>query len=203
MKTLTATLTAAQRSNSALPYVGAKLADYCGYARRARPSRIYTGVEPSDPVAAALAPDGSLVRLRRKTDTTTMELQVGGSSDDSYENSGLNTPTATKPLADPSDEYVGVRFQGVTIGQGVNILHAALSFVFSGDVEPADPKGTLYGDDADNAAAFGSGASDISNRTPTMATVAVDEADVLNHDLTFVELAEVTAIVQEIIDRGT
>ncbi len=154
-------------------------------------------------MAAALAPDGSLVRLRRKTDTTTLELQVGGSSDDSYENSGLNTPTATKPLADASDEYVGVRFQGVTIGQGVNILHAALSFVFSGDVEPADPKGTLYGDDADNAAAFGSGASDISNRTPTMATVAVDEADVLNHDLTFVELAEVTAIVQEIIDRGT
>ncbi len=73
----------------------------------------------------------------------------------------------------------------------------------AGDSEPADPEGTLYADDVDDAAAFGSGANDISGRTPTMATVAVDESDLLNEDVNFVDLADVTLIVQEIVDRGT
>ncbi len=179
------------------------LADYWGYGRRARPSRVYTGAEASDPVAVALSPDGSLIRLRRETDAVTLELQVGASTDDSYENSGANFPTDQESLADANDEYVGVRFQGVTIAQGATILHAVLSFVFSGDSEPADPEGTLYADDVDDAAAFGSGANDISGRTPTMATVAVDESDLLNEDVNFVDLADVTLIVQEIVDRGT
>ncbi len=203
MKTLTSTLQATQRANSGSPYVEALLADYWGYGRRARPSRVYTGAEASDPVAVALSPDGSLIRLRRETDAVTLELQVGASTDDSYENSGANFPTDQESLADANDEYVGVRFQGVTIAQGATILHAVLSFVFSGDSEPADPEGTLYADDVDDAAAFGSGANDISGRTPTMATVAVDESDLLNEDVNFVDLADVTLIVQEIVDRGT
>ena len=141
MKTLTSTLEAAQQSNSGAPYVEALLADYWGYARRARPERVYTGAEASDPVAAALSPDGSLVRLRRETDAVTLALQVGASADDSYENTGTNTPTDQEPLADATDEYVGVRFQGVTIAQGATILHAVLSFVNSGD-GGGNPEGT-------------------------------------------------------------
>ncbi len=202
MKTLTSTLEAAQRASSGRPYVQALLADYDGYARRARLSRVYTGAEQEDATAAAMAPDGSLLRLRRYTQAALLELQVGASADDGYETvAGVNRITDQEPLADSSSEYVGVRFQGVTIPQGATILRAGLSFVFSDQVN-GDPEGTIYGDDSDNAAAFTTGTNNISNRTPTTATVSIDETGLLSDYATFVELAEVTAIVQEIVDRG-
>jgi hypothetical protein len=67
MKTLTSTLEAAQRSSSGSPYVAAVLADYDGYARRVRPRRVYTGAEEVLQHAAAVAGDGSLIRVRLQT----------------------------------------------------------------------------------------------------------------------------------------
>jgi hypothetical protein len=65
VKTLTATLEAAQRSVSSSPYVEALVADYWGYARRGRPVRVYDGAEQVLQHAAAVSPgDGSLIRAR-------------------------------------------------------------------------------------------------------------------------------------------
>jgi hypothetical protein len=64
VKSLTASLLAAQRSASALPYVRAVLADYDGYAQRGRFTRHYDGVEAANFHAAVIASDGALVRLR-------------------------------------------------------------------------------------------------------------------------------------------
>ena len=71
MKTLTATLEAAQRASTGTPYVEALFADYWGYVRRARPVRVYTGAEQVLQHAAALSPgDGSLIRVRLETSGT-------------------------------------------------------------------------------------------------------------------------------------
>jgi hypothetical protein len=201
LKSLTPALQAAQRSNSALPYVNAVFDDYWGYARRARFQRFYTGAEPQDPVAAARAPDGSLIRLRRFTQAETLALQVAASADDSYENSGVNSPTEDSPLVDADDEYAGYRFQNVTAPQGATILRAALSIVVGGS-NATSPQGLLYGHDTDNAPVFTSGTNNIGGRTPTAATVAVNQTGLPFDGSTFVEIADVTAIVQEIVDRG-
>ena len=203
MKTLTSTLEAAQRSSSGKPYIEALVADYEGYARRARPERVYSGSDPSDPVAAAIAPDGSLLRLRRVTQAATLELQVRESADDSYENSGINEPDADFGwLADADDEYAGYRWQGVAVPRGATILKATFHVVWPSIQSPGDPLGTLYGDDADDSAQFTTGTNDISGRTATTATVAIDESALLADSVTFIELADVTAIVQEIVDRA-
>lgn len=203
MKTLTATLEAAQRSPSGRPYIEALVADYWGYARRARPQRVYTGSEQADPVDGCLAPDGSLVRLRRFTQAGSLELQVRQFDDDSYENSGVANPAEEAGfVADADDEYVGFRWQGVVVPQGATILDARLSVVWGPFGGADNPLGTLYGEDADDAAVFSSGANDISARTATTATVAIDESglDVDSHE--FAEMADVTAIVQEIVSRA-
>jgi hypothetical protein len=158
-----------------------------------------------DQAAAAIAPDGSLVRLRRVAQTATLELQVAASADDAEEN-GTNTDiTELQPISDDPNDYQGFRFTSVALPQGATILHASLQFVF-GSTPSDGPEGTLYGEDADNSAAFsaGVGNSDVSSRTSTTATVAIDRDDLgaLADDVTFYELAEVTAIVQEIVDRG-
>ena len=62
VKTLTSTLLAAQLSESSQPYVKAKVDDYWGNVARLRFSRYYSGVEDDGFVAAAVAPDGSLIR---------------------------------------------------------------------------------------------------------------------------------------------
>jgi hypothetical protein len=71
LKSLTATLEAAQRASTGTPYVRARLADFWGYARGGRPERVYTGAEQVLQHAAAVSPgDGSLIRVRLQTTGT-------------------------------------------------------------------------------------------------------------------------------------
>ena len=200
MKTLSAALEAAQKSNSGLPYIEALVDDYWGYGARARPQELYAGAEPDDPAAAGIAPDGSLIRLRRLTQAATIERAVAASADDAWENNGTPVTTATGVNTDDTDEYVGARFLEITIPQGATILLAR--FLVAPQGSGNDPVGTLYGEDADNSAAFTTGANNLSGRAATTATVAIDETGLPDDGLTYVDLAEVTAIVQEIVDRG-
>jgi hypothetical protein len=68
VKTLSATLQAAQRSASSVPYIRAVFADYDVYARRGRFQRHYDGAEAAGFHAAVIAPDGSLVRAHGRDD---------------------------------------------------------------------------------------------------------------------------------------
>jgi hypothetical protein len=200
VKTLTPALEAAQKAQSALPYVEALLADYDGYARRGRFTRHYSGAEQAGPAAAALAPDGSLVRLRRETDVTTVEYQVGASADDAFEMSGTVTLTDTSANIDATSEYFGARFTGVAIPQGATILRARLLLVLPTGND--DPLHTIYGDDADNAAQFTTGANDISGRAATAAVVTWDSTDLGGDGASFIASPDIKAVVQEIVDRG-
>lgn len=69
MDTLSATLKAAQRSPARTPSLTLTLRDQRFQKPRLKWSRLYSGAEADSPVAAAIAPDGSLVRARNDAGT--------------------------------------------------------------------------------------------------------------------------------------
>ncbi len=64
MRSLTATLLAAQRSASAAPYLRVEVADRRPEVARPVFERLYAGAEPDSPHAAVMAGDGALLRAR-------------------------------------------------------------------------------------------------------------------------------------------
>ena len=128
-----------------------------------------------------------------------MESQVAASADDAFENATVVTLTGIQALADDVDEWVGVRFPGVALLQGVTIVEAHLEFVL--DATGDNPDVDIWANDVDNAAAFTTGASNISGRVKTTATVAWDTAALGGDGATFFPTPDLTAIVQEIVNR--
>jgi hypothetical protein len=200
LKTLTASLEAAQKAASSLPYVEALFADYDGYARRGRFTRHYSGAEPASPAAAAIAPDGSLVRLRRLLNAVTLEYQVAASADDAAENNHNVVVDGAQTLVNDIDEWVGVRFLGVALPQGATILRAVLAFVLATGND--DPAVEIFGNDVDDAATFTTATDEISTRAQTAASVVWDVAALGGDDARFFETPDIAAVVQEIVDRG-
>ena len=64
MRSLPPELLAAQRSDSATPYLKVTIADRIGGIRRLAFQRLYTGLEPDGYHAATMPADGSLLRAR-------------------------------------------------------------------------------------------------------------------------------------------
>lgn len=134
---------------------------------------------------------------------TTFNVAVSASADDGHENSSgtVNTTNTFSIIVDATNEWIGVRFQNVTVPSGATINSASLSFVpsSSGD-EPNHP---IYGNDVDNAAAFTAGAtSDISTRTRTTATVTWSSTNLGATGTSLHSTPDLATIVQEIIDRA-
>lgn len=135
---------------------------------------------------------------------TTLNLQVAASADDAFEDqTGDTNINATDETSDQIDEWFGFRWQSVTVPQGATINSATFSpWVISSVLD--EPYHDIYGQDADNAAAFsdGTGNEDISTRTQTTATYFWDVADLVSGGgFEAVSDANIAAIVQEIIDR--
>jgi len=72
MRTLSATLLAAQKAAVRRPYVEAKFDDFWGDRPRLRFTRYYTGAEVEGPSAVVVAADGSLNRARIDPSTNTL-----------------------------------------------------------------------------------------------------------------------------------
>jgi len=130
---------------------------------------------------------------------TTLNLQVGASLDDASEDTGVSVATTAVNIRnDTTYDWSGVRFQSVTIPAGSTINTAVpqinVAFTSNDDVNV-----NIYAEDADNAAAFSTGLNDISNRTPTTATVSRNATAV---GTGWYSLPDVTALVQEVVDRA-
>jgi hypothetical protein len=140
---------------------------------------------------------------------TTLNLQVGASSDDAYQDSG-GTANITSAAAaagtgtsgvTPLRTY-GVRFTSVTIPQGASIVSANLT-VCKRNTTFNDVRGTWFGQADDNAATF-SGGEDMTARTQTSATVVCSE-NISRTDGVFYAFptgASWVSIVQEIVNRS-
>lgn len=140
---------------------------------------------------------------------TGLALQVSASADDADENGvGTVSIVATNPLCDATNEWLGWRFQNVTVPKGSAILHALFSMCPDSQLND-EPNHTFYAEAADNAAQFAVSANNISNRTRTAASVLWSSADLgLNTTmdptpgLNFRTAPDFKDLVQEVVSRG-
>lgn len=111
---------------------------------------------------------------------TVLNLQVSASADDAYQESNGDTSiTATAELIDREDEWIGLRWQNVTIPQGSTILSADLQ-VWITDSTTDEPYISILVEDADNSSAFSAGSNndDISSRSVNAYSVDIDNSNI-------------------------
>jgi len=130
---------------------------------------------------------------------TTLNLQVGASSDDVHQAGGGNvTLTGTTISVGTTTEWAGFRFQNVTIPPGSIINTASIQVkVFSTTFD--DPNVDIYGEDVDDASTFVASNNNISNRTRTTAKTTWNNTGIGSGFRTSPDIA---AVIQEIIDRA-
>ena len=102
-------------------------------------------------------------------------VAVAASADDANEvvSSGIVSISGTT-IALQNDRIGGFRFDGVEIPQGATIARAWIQFTSAITIAGGGTAAAvvdIYGEDADDAAAFTTGAANISSRTQTTATV--------------------------------
>jgi type II secretory pathway pseudopilin PulG len=97
-------------------------------------------------------------------------------------------------------KYVGVRFVGVTIPQGANVIDAYVEFQAADD-NTVNTYLTILGEAADNSAGFGTGDNDISGRNKTTAFVWWNTVPKWTINQSY-QSPSITSIIQEIVDRS-
>lgn len=98
-------------------------------------------------------------------------------------------------------QVVGVRFYQVAIPAGATIQAAYLRFVGDESQSTGTENADIYGEDVDSAAAFTTGANNVTGRTKTTAKVDWDGIAATVPG-TIATTPDISAIVQEIIDRA-
>lgn len=119
------------------------------------------------------------------------------SADDAKQDGTTMTLTDAQITLSSGVQWGGLRFPNCTIPQGSVIQSAVLTLnLVAGNTSPDGL--TIYGEAADNSAAFTTGASNISNRTRTSANVVWSGTSLGGGDKT---APDVAAVVSEIISR--
>lgn len=136
---------------------------------------------------------------------TTINVQVSANEDDAREAAGV-VGLANEGAVDAVDEYFGMRWTGITIPAGAIITTAWIDMWIIDDLND-EPDHTIYFEDNATPAVFTTGASDISNRTPTTATATLSSADLgasasgdWLSDLETMPFPELKTIIQELVD---
>ncbi len=138
--------------------------------------------------------------------------QVRQSSDDAEErqSDGTVNLTSTDLEVDLDDvgnsgpQYVGMRFQNITIPAGATIDEAYVQFHVDEIEANVAVTTTFTGEDIDDAPAFTTGTNNISNRTETAASVdwAIPHWVAVHDEGSDQRSADLSTIVQEIVDRS-
>lgn len=127
----------------------------------------------------------------------TFSATIIASADDAVETAGTVDITSSAININAATSYGGWRFQNVTIPQGSTINTCTMDLYFtSGSFD--DPDVTIWAEDTDDAAAFTTGASNISGRTPTTATASWDVGGV---GVGLETTVDFSAVVKEVVDR--
>jgi hypothetical protein len=134
---------------------------------------------------------------------TTVEYQVGASSDDAEETQSSGSVNLTRnyhafgDYVDPVD--IGLRFTGVTIPAGATIDTAYIIFVADADDSGTNLYTDWWGEDGASPSTFTTGTNDISGRTPTTASVAWDGPETWSTGNPY-NSPELKTIIQELVD---
>jgi hypothetical protein len=142
------------------------------------------------------------------TGTLATEL-ISTSSNDAEEKDNGNVSTTSSDLEMIIDgantQIVGLRFTGLNIDQGMNIISAMIQFSADGDDENIDPCTLdIYGQDIDNAPIFTSSSNNISTRTKTTAKVEWSPEKWLtdNERGPNQRTINIASVIQEIVNRS-
>ncbi len=128
----------------------------------------------------------------------TLDLQVAASADDAFQDSGgsVNT-TAAEHLLLAGSTWLGLRFTAVTIPPG-SIVSAATLQIYAPNTKYDSVNADIYGQAADNPAAFTAATNGISSR-PRTTSKATWTGDLAGPG--WRAAPDLAAVVQEIIDR--
>ena len=165
--------------------------------------QVYSLLETSE--SLVLAGDvGQILRQVQATSSTDFSAQVTPTSDDAEQNgSSVDISSSYLDLFfNAGVDYVGVRFQNVTIPAGATINAAVIRFT-SGFNKSTGTNGsiTINCEDADDASTFTTGSNNISGRTLTTASSSWSNevAWLLNQPY---DTPDFSQAVQEVVDRG-
>ncbi|MBI2891215.1 MAG: LamG domain-containing protein, partial [Nitrospirae bacterium] len=168
----------------------------------------FSAVSSADNLELEVANDGSTVALDDKTITITdtIGIRVTVGNDDAEENTGtgaVNRTSADLELTTDTGvvQQVGMRFLSVPIPQGAAITSAYVEFE-TDETGSTTTNLTFNGEAADSAAAFTSGAYNISSRTKTTASVAWNSVPAWSTLGEKHQSPDLTSIVQEIVNRS-
>ncbi len=130
----------------------------------------------------------------------TFEVRVAHDNDDCEEDDGGDPHRNNDKMEFGQMEWVGFRFQNVTIPQGAMITNAYVQFK-AADSSAESTDLTILGQDADSTSQFGENSNNLSNRPRTSASV--DWSNVPNWSMNqFYQTPDITTVIQEIVDRG-
>lgn len=127
---------------------------------------------------------------------TTLNLQVGASTDDARENSGAVGLTAATANINGINQKLGFRWTNVTVPNAATVSSAIASFYVTSTANDTPNGATVGMEDADDAATFTTGTNDISGRSRT-STVAWSGTNIGAGWKT----VDVTAQVQAVVNR--
>lgn len=128
--------------------------------------------------------------------TASISKRISHSYDDAEEDDGDMSRTSSD--LDMGEEWIGLRFQGLTIPQGATITNAYIQFT----ADASDNGSTslrIYGEDEDDADQFSSSDDDITDRTRTSAYKNWTPTSWTSNSTYNSE--DIKTIVQEIVNR--
>jgi hypothetical protein len=133
----------------------------------------------------------------------TIVSAIAASADDASQNTSNNTVTITTTSSNINDTRVhGFRFLVPTLPQGATITSARILFT-AADTHSAAVTSTLKCEAADASAAFTTGASNVTGRATTTASVSWVMPSWTNQDRGAEQLSpDVSAPIQEVVDRA-
>ena len=148
----------------------------------------------------------TIVVNEEEGEVVTVEVRVTASSDDAEESSsgGVSRTSSDLELVYAgSDQTVGMRFTGVDIPQGANIVNAYVQFQVD-ETSSGATSLTIEGEDIDNAPTFTSSSGNISSRLRTLANVSWSPVawNTVGEAGPDQQTPDMSPIVQEIVNRS-
>ena len=131
------------------------------------------------------------------TGTSSISKRIVHKYDDAEEDDGDMSRTSSD--LDLGEEWVGLRFQSITVPQGATITDAYIQFTAE-DNDNGSAKVKIYGEDENDADQYSSSDDDITDRTKTSEKVTWNMPSWTTN--TTYNTPDLTDIVQEIVDRG-
>src|SRR3989344_4731924 len=142
--------------------------------------------------------DADSILLRSTDADEKLTFTINDDADQNETGSAAVLTNSTKQMGGTSfADFVGFRITNVTVSNAATIRHAYLKVYMSGH-SVGDDSIRVVGEDADDAATFTTGVNDISGRTDTSASATNNVGRLADG----YRIWDITAIVQEIIDRG-